>query len=160
MKNYNYRKLKLFLSVVGISFICLLLLQSCSQDDDPFQDNLVYIYAVDYDKEQYEWDMQGYEYLYLAHSSDKSCEIYSDWVTFNYTSNGPLSYEDYLTYYFTPPFANGYGSKPDKLIYSNTLYDLSQNTDAILCQNNLDEKLLVKTLGYLIGNQDFVTNLN
>ena len=167
MKNYKNEKLwaigytlKVFSIAVGISFICLLLLQSCSQDDDPFQDNLVYIYAVDTNKEQYEWDMPEYNFLYLAHSADRSCEVYADWVIFNYTSNGPLSYEDFLIYYFTPPFANGYGSKPDMLVYSNQIYDIDADSGSITCQNNLDEDLVVIPLANLVNNEDFITNLN
>ena len=140
--------------------LSVVLLASCSQDDELFLDNPVYIYAVDTNKEQYEWDMPEYNFLYLAHSADRSCEIYADWVIFNYTSNGPLSYKDFLIYYFLPPFANGYGSKPDMLIYSNQVYDIDADSASITCQNNLDENLVVIPLADLVNNDDFITNLN
>ncbi len=145
----------LYIIALSLSFI------SCNSDDDiAILESEVFIYTIDPNKEQYEGDMSDYQYLYLAHTSDKSCETLADWTTYNYTSNGPLSYEHYLIYYFLPPYSIGYGSKPDYKIFSNNIYDIEVDSTEISCNNNIGESLLITNMSTLIENGDLIINLN
>ena len=140
--------------------LSIILLASCSKDDDPIlnPEDQAFIYTEVINKGQYdtEYCTENWEYMYLAWDDDKSCTAYSTWVTWITTVN-QLDYASWREKFWSSP---GLNSDPDFIVYSDTYYDLNQDSTTISCQNNLGELQLIVDPIQLINNGDYIINLN